>query len=183
MSSENPSSPPDEHNVEDDQSFESSERILESQPKVEKKIPKDFFKKQKKKHSPKKMQIIPPDERPTGRFNQDMEIFFKQLARSYKERYALWENTFSSVIAMLRKVRNIHEKNVNAFLEGIDLLEEKIQKCFREFEIKRKAIERFSASDLEDISQEFKQTIDLLRMQVKEFALQKEVKNLSSIYL
>ncbi len=131
---------------------------------------------------PQILQTIPIDEKPTGNFYKDIEIFFKQLSRSYKGRYTLWENSFLSAMNILKVVQRQNEKNTKIVLEGIQQLEKRILHHFEQYRLKMKEIEKYSETELQNINQNFKHTLELLRMEIREFILQNEVSKLLEIY-
>lgn len=147
------------------------------------KIPADYFKDAQPQKPPLVLKpAIQPDEKPTGNFYSDLEIFFKQLSRSFEGRYALWENTFVSIMNMLREIRKSTEKNTEIAIEAIKELEKRILKGLEQFKLKRDEIERYSGLEIKQISQKFKKTLDILRMQIREYVLEREVKELYELY-
>ena len=126
--------------------------------------------------------IIPADEKPTGNFFLDAEIFFKQLSRAFKGRYALWENTFLSALKILRVIENQDNNNTRLVLKEIEELDKKFKKGIKDYQLKLTEVLRFSELDLKKINQEFKDTLKLLRMEIQEYMLQQEVNKLYQIY-
>lgn len=132
--------------------------------------------------SPDILQETPVNEEPTGKIFPDLEIFFQQLNRSFKGRYALWENTFLSALKLLRIIENQDNTNTNKIIEGLDFLEQKILKTFEQYKVKLNEVERYSDIEFRKISQDFKHTLDLLRMEIREYVLNKEINKLYAIY-
>ncbi|MHA1648361.1 MAG: hypothetical protein ACTSVL_12390 [Promethearchaeota archaeon] len=145
-------------------------------------LPQNYFKESKKKISPKKITPFLESEKPTGNFYKDMESFFKQLGRSYEGRYSLWENTFTSIVAILRKMRQLNEDNTKSIIDGLNQLENQITKNFEEFRIKRDEVERFSDVDLKGVIGNFKKTLEVLKLKVQEYRVQHEINELFDIY-
>ena len=150
--------------------------------KIEKFPPNYFQEKVPQKPPIRLLETVPADEKPTGNFYDDMEIFFKQLSRSFEGRYELWENTFVSAMNMLREIREKNEQNTEIAIKALRELEKKILKGFDQFKLKRDEIERYTGFEIRKISQDFNKTLILLKMQIKEYVLEKEVKELHAIY-
>ncbi|TFH31421.1 MAG: hypothetical protein E4G98_00030 [Promethearchaeota archaeon] len=127
-------------------------------------------------------ETIPKEERPTGNYSKDLQIFFSQLGRAYENRYALWESTFVSIMAILKKMRKYNEVQTNALDVTIGELDQKLQKGLHDFQIKRDEMERFSDIDYKLITQDFKKTMELLQLQIKEIQMRQEIDQLYQIY-
>ncbi len=125
---------------------------------------------------------IQEDENPTGNYWRDSQIFFKQLGRSYEERYLLWNQTYSSIVAILRKMRRINESNTNSLIKSIKDLEIKLISGLEDFAMKRNEVERFSDIDYKLVTKNFKKTMELLSLQMREFKLQQSMNELFEIY-
>ena len=132
--------------------------------------------------APQTGELGPISEEPTGKVFLDMQIFFKQMGRSFAHRYSLWEETFSQVMVILRKILNIMENNTEVLIDTIGGLYTKLKKGFDDFEMKRDEVERFSGVDYTQVAKAFKKTIQLLNFQVREFKLQYTVSELFKIY-
>lgn len=122
------------------------------------------------------------DETPTGNFWGDSEIFFKQLGKSYEDRYSLWNQTSSSILTILRKMRRINESNSENLIQSIKNLEIKLNAGLKDFSMKRNEVERFSDIDYKLVTKNFKKTMELLNMQIREFKLQQSISELYDIY-
>ncbi|WP_371803187.1 hypothetical protein [Candidatus Lokiarchaeum ossiferum] len=123
------------------------------------------------------------DDTPTGNFWGDSEIFFKQLGKSYEDRYSLWNQTSSSILTILRKMRRINESNTENLIKSINDLELKLNSGLKDFSMKRNEVERFSDIDYKRVIKDFKKTMDLLNMQIREFKLQQSISELYDIYV
>ena len=162
----------------DDPNLSESEKPDETPENLE----KDFFKEKIPKKLPIVLKTIDPNEKPTGNFYLDLEIFLKQLNLSFEGRYALWDNTSISTMNMLREIRKKNEKNTKSAINTLKEIETKILKGFEQFKLKRDEIERFSGLETRKINQDFKKTLDMLQMQIREYVIQKEMKDLYKIY-
>ncbi|MHA1612069.1 MAG: hypothetical protein ACTSVZ_08340 [Promethearchaeota archaeon] len=125
---------------------------------------------------------IPKEERPTGNFSKDMQIFFTQLGNAYEGRYALWESTLASIMTILKKMRKFNEVQTNALIVTINELDQKLQKGLNDFEIKRDEMERYSDIDYKLVAQNFKKTMELLHLQIQEIQMRQEIDQLYQIY-
>ncbi|MHA1521690.1 MAG: hypothetical protein ACTSRK_16040 [Promethearchaeota archaeon] len=125
---------------------------------------------------------IPKEERPTGNFSKDMQIFFTQLGNAYEGRYALWESTLASIMTILKKMRKFNEVQTNALIVTINELDQKLQKGLHDFEIKRDEMERYSDIDYKLVAQNFKKTMELLHLQIQEIQMRQEIDQLYQIY-
>ena len=99
--------------------------------------------------------------------------FFEEVFESYVERYNQWENSISSILAILRKMRKITKKNTEDLVSAIGKTYDKIQYNLEQFKLKRDEVERITDVDIETMSGEFKKVLGLLELQVKEYQLKK----------
>ena len=99
--------------------------------------------------------------------------FFEEVFDSYVERYNQWENSISSILSILRKMRKITKKNAEELVSSIESTYEKIQYNLELFKIKRDQVEKIADVDVESMSGEFKKVLGLLELQVKEYQLKK----------
>jgi hypothetical protein len=122
-------------------------------------------------------------EVPTGEFFKDLQIFIKQLGRALTKRYERWEGSTNGIMKILRTMQQTMEYNTNIMLQTIKGLFVIIEKGFRNFELKRDEIERFSDADYKNVAKHFKKTIELLNFQIREFRLQNTINELYEIFL
>ena len=99
--------------------------------------------------------------------------FFEEVFESYVERYNQWENSISSILAILRKMRKITKKNTEDLVLSIGKTYDKIQYNLEQFKLKRDQLEKITDVDIESMSGEFKKVLGLLELQVKEYQLKK----------
>ncbi|MFX1448258.1 MAG: hypothetical protein ACFFCG_08985 [Promethearchaeota archaeon] len=99
--------------------------------------------------------------------------FFEEVFNSYVERYNQWENSISSILSILRKMRKITKKNTEDLVSSIGSTYEKIQYNLEQFKLKRDEVEKITDVDIESMSSEFKKVLGLLELQVKEYQLKK----------
>jgi len=99
--------------------------------------------------------------------------FFEEVFDSYVERYGQWENSISSILSILRKMRKITKKNTEDLVSSIGNTYEKIQYNLEQFKLKRDQVEKITDVDIESMSGEFKKVLGLLELQVKEYQLKK----------
>lgn len=99
--------------------------------------------------------------------------FFEGAFQGYNERYEIWENSVSSILTILRKMRKITKKNTEDLVSSINKLHEKIQFNLEQFKIKRDEVEKLTDVDIESMSSEFKKVLGLLELQIKEYQLKK----------
>ncbi|MFX1497369.1 MAG: hypothetical protein ACFFBH_07575 [Promethearchaeota archaeon] len=131
--------------------------------------------------SEKKKEIIAPVEEPIKKpsFSKKDNVylklsqFFEGIFQGYNERYEMWENSVSAILAILRKMRKITKKNTEDLVSSINKLHEKIQFNLEQFKIKRDEVERLSDVDIESMSSEFKKVLGLLELQIKEYQLKR----------
>jgi hypothetical protein len=99
--------------------------------------------------------------------------FFQEMYDGYNERYDRWENSISSILTILRKMRKITKKNTEDLVGSITNMHQKIQYSLENFKIKRDEVEKVAGVDVESMSSEFKKVLGLLELQVKEYQLKK----------
>jgi len=99
--------------------------------------------------------------------------FFEEVFDSYVERYNQWENSISSILSILRKMRKITKKNTEELVSSIGNTYDKIQYNLEQFKLKRDQVEKIADIDVESMSSEFKKVLGLLELQVKEYQLKK----------
>ena len=99
--------------------------------------------------------------------------FFEEVFDSYVDRYNQWENSISSILSILRKMRKITKKNTEELVSSIGNTYDKIQYNLEQFKIKRDQVEKIAEIDVESMSGEFKKVLGLLELQVKEYQLKK----------
>ena len=99
--------------------------------------------------------------------------FFEEVFDSYVDRYNQWENSISSILSILRKMRKITKKNTEDLVSSIGNTYEKIQYNLEHFKLKRDQVEKITDVDVESMSSEFKKVLGLLELQVKEYQLKK----------
>ncbi len=99
--------------------------------------------------------------------------FFEEVFDSYVDRYNQWENSISSILSILRKMRKITKKNTEELVSSIGNTYDKIQYNLEQFKIKRDQVEKIAEIDVESMSSEFKKVLGLLELQVKEYQLKK----------
>ena len=95
--------------------------------------------------------------------------FFEEVFQSYNERYDQWENSISSILSILRKMRKITKKNTEDMVSTIGNFHKKIQYNLEQFKLKRDQVEQIAEVDIESMSSEFKKVLGLLELQVKEY--------------
>ncbi|MFX1586682.1 MAG: hypothetical protein ACFFC1_00900 [Promethearchaeota archaeon] len=106
-------------------------------------------------------------------FEKDLVQFFDKVFQDYTDRYGIWENSVSSILAILRKMRKITKKNTEDLVNSINKLHEKIQFNLGQFKIKRDEVEKLTDVDIESMSSEFKKVLGLLELQIKEYQLKR----------
>jgi hypothetical protein len=99
--------------------------------------------------------------------------FFEEVFKGYVDRYNQWENSISSILSILRKMRKITKKNTEDLATTINNSFDKIQYNLEQFKIKREEVEKIAGVDIESMSSEFKMVLGLLELQVKEYQLKK----------
>jgi hypothetical protein len=99
--------------------------------------------------------------------------FFEDIFASYVDRYNQWENSISSILSILRKMRKITKKNTEDLSTTINNLFDKIRYNLEQFKVKREEVEKIAGVDIESMSGEFKMVLGLLELQVKEYQLKK----------
>ena len=104
---------------------------------------------------------------------EKLTVFFEEVFDGYVERYNQWENSISSILSILRKMRKITKKNTEELVSSISGLYEKIDYNLDQFKLKRDEVEKITDVDIETMSGEFKKVLGLLELQVKEYQLKK----------
>ena len=104
---------------------------------------------------------------------EKLTVFFEEVFEGYVERYNQWENSISSILSILRKMRKITKKNTEELVSSISGLYEKIDYNLDQFKLKRDEVEKITDVDIETMSGEFKKVLGLLELQVKEYQLKK----------
>jgi len=99
--------------------------------------------------------------------------FFEEVFKSYVDRYNQWENSISSILSILRKMRKITKKNTEDLSTTINNSYDKIRYNLEQFKVKREEVEKIAGVDIESMSSEFKMVLGLLELQVKEYQLKK----------
>jgi len=99
--------------------------------------------------------------------------FFEEVFDSNVDRYNQWENSISSILSILRKMRKITKKNTEELVSSIGSTYDKIQYNLEQFKLKRDVVEKIADIDVESMSSEFKKVLGLLELQVKEYQLKK----------
>ncbi|MBN1801691.1 MAG: hypothetical protein JW891_09315 [Candidatus Lokiarchaeota archaeon] len=102
-----------------------------------------------------------------------LEAFFTELIEGYGSRYKIWEDSISSVLSVLRKMRKVTKTNTEDLVKSINQSYEKIQKGLSQFAIKRTEIEKIAEIDIESLSKQFKKVLGMLELQVKEYQLKR----------
>jgi hypothetical protein len=104
---------------------------------------------------------------------EKLTVFFEDVFDGYVERYSQWENSISSILSILRKMRKITKKNTEELVTSISGIYEKIHYNLDQFKLKRDEVEKITDVDVESMSSEFKKVLGLLELQVKEYQLKK----------
>lgn len=123
--------------------------------------------------------IKPPSTTQKPSFSKKDDIyvklagFFEEVFDSYVERYNQWENSISSILSILRKMRKITKKNTEELVSSIGGTYDRIQYNLEQFKLKRDVVEKIADIDVESMSSEFKKVLGLLELQVKEYQLKK----------
>jgi len=104
---------------------------------------------------------------------EKLTFFFEDVFEGYVERYNQWENSISSILSILRKMRKITKKNTEELVTSVSGLYEKIHYNLDQFKLKRDEVEKITDVDVESMSSEFKKVLGLLELQVKEYQFKK----------
>ena len=102
-----------------------------------------------------------------------LEVFFTGLIDGYSKRYTQWEDSISSILAILRKMRKITKQNTEELVLSISNAYKKVQNGLDEFVIKRNEVEKVADVDIDTLSKQFKQVLGMLELQVKEYQLKR----------
>jgi hypothetical protein len=108
-----------------------------------------------------------------GDIYEKLGEFFEEMITGYSDRYGQWENSISSILTILRKMRKITKKNTEDLVTSINNMHSKIQENLEQFKVKRDQVELISQVDIESLSGEFKKVLGLLELQVKEYQLKR----------
>ena len=108
-----------------------------------------------------------------GDIYEKLGTFFEEMITGYSDRYEQWENSISSILTILRKMRKITKKNTEDLVTSINNMHSKIQANLEQFKVKRDQVELMSQVDIESLSGEFKKVLGLLELQVKEYQLKR----------
>ena len=108
-----------------------------------------------------------------GNIYERLTVFFEDVFDGYVDRYNQWENSISSILSILRKMRKITKKNTEELVTSIGGLYDKIHYNLDQFKLKRDEVEKITDVDVESMSSEFKKVLGLLELQVKEYQLKK----------
>ena len=103
----------------------------------------------------------------------NLSVFFQSVFEGYVDRYNQWENSISSILSILRKMRKITKKNTEELVFSISGLFKKIDYNLDQFKLKRDEVEKITDVDVKSMSSEFKKVLGLLELQVKEYQLKK----------
>ena len=104
---------------------------------------------------------------------EKLTVFFEQVFDGYVDRYNQWENSISTILSILRKMRKITKKNTEELVSSVSGLFEKIDYNLDQFKLKRDQVEKITDVDVKSMSGEFKKVLGLLELQVKEYQLKK----------
>ena len=104
---------------------------------------------------------------------EKLTVFFEGVFDGYVDRYNQWENSISSILSILRKMRKITKKNTEELVTSVGGLYEKIHYNLDQFKLKRDEVEKITDVDVESMSHEFKKVLGLLELQVKEYQFKK----------
>ena len=158
------------------------EKITEAIKTGEEKTKEDKISEEKPKDSPpieEPVEKIVPGSVKEPSFSQKdniyekLGVFFEDVYQGYTTRYDRWENSVSSILTILRKMRKITKKNTEDLVGSINNMHIKIQDSLEQFKMKRQEVEKIAGIDVESMSSEFKKVLGLLELQVKEYQLKK----------
>ena len=97
--------------------------------------------------------------------------FFTSLLEGNSKRYDQWEDSISSILSILRKMRKVTKKNTEELVLSINNSFKRVQTGLEEFRLKRDEVQKVSEVDLDTLSNQFKKVLGLLELQVKEYQL------------
>jgi hypothetical protein len=97
--------------------------------------------------------------------------FFTSLIEGNSKRYDQWEDSISSILSVLRKMRKVTKKNTEELVLSINNSYKRVQAGLEEFRLKRDEVQKVSEVDLDNLSNQFKKVLGLLELQVKEYQL------------
>jgi len=121
-----------------------------------------------------------PQAPPKGVYEM-LTKFFSDYIKGYNERYQSWENSISSLLSILRKMRKITKKNTEDLEASIRNLYERTHTGLNQFKIKRDEIEKLAGINIQEMSGEFRRVLGLLELQIKEYQLKRFTDELFSI--
>ncbi len=97
--------------------------------------------------------------------------FFTGLIGGNTLKYDQWEDSTTSILSILRKMRKITKKNTEELVLSISSSFARVQAGLEEFKIKRTEVQRISEVNLDELSFQFRKVLGLLELQVKEYQL------------
>jgi len=97
--------------------------------------------------------------------------FFTSLLEGNSKRYDQWEESISSILSILRKMRKVTKKNTEELVLSINNSYKRVQTGLEEFRLKRDEVQKVSEVNLDNLSNQFKKVLGLLELQVKEYQL------------
>jgi len=97
--------------------------------------------------------------------------FFTSLLEGNSKRYDQWEESISSILSILRKMRKVTKKNTEELVLSINNSYKRVQTGLEEFRLKRDEVQKVSEVNLDILSNQFKKVLGLLELQVKEYQL------------
>jgi len=141
------------------------EKYEELQAKIQKK---------KKAAAVKKKGAAPAvPQAPDKNIYEKLASFFQDHINSYTDKYRSWENSISSLLSILRKMRKITKKNTEDLEVSIKNLFETAEVGLNQFKVKRDEIERVAGVNIQGMSSEFRRVLGLLELQIKEYQLKR----------
>ncbi len=103
-----------------------------------------------------------------------LAIFIEKLYQDDSQKYELWETQISNILAILRKMRKVTEKNTMQLVNYINQSYDRIKTGLMYFKIKRDDVEKMAKVDIEQMAEEFKKVLGMLELQVKEYQLKRQ---------
>jgi len=97
--------------------------------------------------------------------------FFTELIEGNTVKYDQWEDSTTSILSILRKMRKVTKKNTEELVLAINNSFNRVHAGLDEFKIKRVEVQRISEVDLDELSTQFRKVLGLLELQVKEYRL------------
>jgi hypothetical protein len=120
---------------------------------------------------------------PSDSFLRDLQIYFYQLYRAFNLRFDMWEETSINMLKVLRAMNANVEKNTAVMITYIEYLEKRILTALEKFKHKRNEVIRYANVDYENIIKEFRRTIGLLGLQLRDIHLRQTVDRFATVYL